>query len=95
MNEMTGPSKEITLPTILSSYNYDEVGNADEFGFLFCMQPDQSINLRPEASVEGRHIKIRVTGMLAANAMIDKLKMFSQENQNSLAGSVESNVPCI
>ena len=40
MNEMTGPSKEITLPTILSSYNYDEVGNADEFGFLFCMQPD-------------------------------------------------------
>lgn len=33
--------------------------------------------------------------MLAANAMIDKVKKFSQENQNSLAGSMESNVPCI
>ena len=74
--EMTAQWKETTLPTILSKYELDEIYNADEFGLFFRMQPDKSLNLRSEACVGGKHSKIRLTGMAAANAMGDKLPMF-------------------
>ena len=73
---MTAPWKETTLPTILSKYELDEIYNADEFGLFFRMHPDKSLNLRSEACVGGKHSKIRLTGIAAANAMGDKLSMF-------------------
>ena len=73
---MTAPWKETTLPTILSKYKLDEIYNADEFGLFFRMQPNKSLNLRSEACTGGKHSKIRLTGMAAANAMEDKIPMF-------------------
>ena len=74
--EMTAPWKETTLPTILSKYKLDEIYNADEFGLFFRMQPNKSLNLRSESCTGGKHSKIRLTGMAAANATGDKIPMF-------------------
>ena len=40
------------------------------------MQPNKSLNLRSEACTGGKHSKICLTGMAAANAMGDKIPMF-------------------
>ena len=74
--EMTAPWKQTTLPTILSKYKLDEIYNADEFGLFFRMQPYKSLNLRSEACTGGKHSKICLTAMAAANAMGDKIPMF-------------------
>ena len=74
--EMTAPWKETTLPTILSKYKVDEIYNADEFGLFFRMQLNKSLNLRSEAWRGGKQGKIRLTGMVAANATGDQIPMF-------------------
>ena len=73
---MTAPRKETTLPTILSRYKLDEIYNADEIGLLSRMQPNKSLNLQCEACTGEKHIKIRLTGMAAANATGYKIQMF-------------------
>ena len=40
------------------------------------MQSNKSLNLRSEACTGGKHSKICLTGMAAANAMGDKILMF-------------------
>ena len=40
------------------------------------MQPNKSFNLRSEACTGGKHSKIRLTGMTAANATGNKIPMF-------------------
>ena len=45
-------------------------------GCFFRMQPYKSLNLRSEACTGGKHSKIRLTAMAAANAMGDKIPMF-------------------
>ena len=76
MAEMTTPWKETNLPSTLSKYKLDEIYNADDFGLFFCMQPNKSLNLKSEACTRGKHNKICLTGMVAANAMGDKILMF-------------------
>ena len=75
--EMTAPWKETTLPTILSKYKLDEIYNADEFGLFFYMQPNKSLNHPSEACTGGKHSKICLTGMVAANATGDKNRCLS------------------
>ena len=74
--EMTAPWDETTLPTILSKYKLDEIYNADEFGLFYRVQPNKSLHLRSEDCIGGKHSKIRLTGMAAANATGDKIPMF-------------------
>ena len=81
--EMTAPWKETTLPTILSKYKLDEIYNADEFGLFLRIQPNKSLNLRPESCTGGKHSKIRLTGMAAANATGDKIPMFVTSKSKS------------
>ena len=88
---MTAPWKETTLPTILSRYKLDDIYNADEFGLLFRMQPNKSLNRRSEACTRGKHSKTCLTGMAAAIAMGDKIPMFVIGKSKPLAVSKELN----
>ena len=75
-SEMTAPWEETTLPTILSKYKLEEVYNTDEFGLFYWAQPDKSLNLRTEKCVGGKHSKLCLTGVAAANTISEKLPMF-------------------
>ena len=81
--EMTAPWKETTLPKILSKYKLDEIYNADEFGLFFRMQPNKSLNLRSEACTGGKHSKICLTGIAAANATGDKIPREREEKSSA------------
>ena len=92
---MTAPWKETTLPTILSKYKFDEIYNADEFGLLFRMQPNKSLNLRSEACAGGKHSKIRLTGMATANETGDKIPMlFIAKSKSPRCFQGVKNLPC-
>ena len=82
MAEMTAPWKE-TLPTILSRYKLHETYNANEFELFFNMQPNKSFNLLSEACIEGKHSKIRLNGMVAANSAVDRIPMFAIDKSKS------------
>ena len=75
-NEMTGPWKETTLPTILSNYNPADIFNADEFGLFYRALPKKSLNLKGEKCSRGKKSKIRFTGLAAANMSGEKFPMF-------------------
>ena len=38
--------------------------------------PDKSMHLKSESCIEGKHSKVRLTGMAAASAVGEKLPMF-------------------
>ena len=61
-----------TLPTLLSKCDLENIYNADEFDEL----PDKSYQLKTEKCSGGKHSKIRITGLAAANAVGNKLPMF-------------------
>lgn len=73
---MTASWEQTTLPAILSSYNLADIYNADEFGLFYQALPEKSLHLKSEKCVRGKHSKIRLTGMAAANALGKKLPMF-------------------
>ena len=75
-NEMTAPWAETTLPTMLSKYELNQIYNADEFGLFYRAQPEKSLHLKDERCVGGKHSKLRLTGLAAANAVGGKLPMF-------------------
>ena len=64
------------MPAILSSYNLADIYNADEFGLFYQALPEKSLHLKSEKCVGGKHSKIRLTRMAAANALGKKLPMF-------------------
>ena len=50
--------------------------NADKFGLFYQCLPDKSYQLKTEKSLSGKHSKISITGLAAANAIGNKLPMF-------------------
>ena len=75
-DEMTAPWAETTLPTMLSKYELNQIYNVDEFGLFYRAQPEKSLHLKDERCVGGKHSKLRLTGLAAANAAGEKLPMF-------------------
>ena len=73
---MTASWDEATLPTILSSYKFEDIYNADEFGLFYQALSNKTLHLKSERCVGGKHSKIRLTGMAASNAVGEKLPMF-------------------
>ena len=73
---MTAPWEETTLLTMLSKYELNHIYNADEFGLFYHAQPEKSFHLKDERCVGGKHSKLRLTGLAAANAAGEKLPMF-------------------
>lgn len=49
--------------------------NSDEFGLFFKALPKKTLNLKDEKCTGGKHSKIRITGLAAANMNGDKLPM--------------------
>ena len=73
---MTAPWAETTFPTMLSKYELNQIYNADEFDLFYCAQLEKSLHLKDERCVGGKHSKLRLTGLAAANAAGEKLPMF-------------------
>ena len=73
---MTDPWKERTLQTILTNYAKTDIYNAHEFGLFFKALPKETLHLKDEKCIGGKHSKIRVTRLAAANMNGDKLPMF-------------------
>ena len=61
---------------MLSKYELNQIYNADEFGLFYRAQPEKSLHLKDERCVGGKHSKLRLTGLVAANAVGGKLSMF-------------------
>lgn len=74
--DMTVSWEETTLPTILTNYQLRDIFNADEFRLFHKALPEKSLYLISEKCIGGKHNKIRLTGMAAANAEGKKLPMF-------------------
>ena len=52
------------------------INNADEFGLFYQCLQEKSYRLKTEKGSGGKHIKIRITGLAAANVVGNKLPMF-------------------
>ena len=75
-DELVAPWERTTLPTILSKYDLNQIYNADEFGLFYRAQPNKSLHLKNENCVGGKHSKLRLAGLTAANAVGEKLPLF-------------------
>ena len=67
---------ETSLPTLFSQYKLEDIYNADEFGIFYQCLPNETFHLKSDKCSGGKHSKIRITGLAAANAVGDKLPMF-------------------
>ena len=76
MPEMVAGRNETTLPTLLSNYGLENIYNADEFKLFYQCLPDKSYQLKTDKCSGGKHRKIRITGLAAANAIGNKLPVF-------------------
>ena len=63
---------ETTLPTLLSNYSLENVYNADKYGLFYQCLPNKSYQLKTEKCSGGKHSKIRIIGLTAANAVGSK-----------------------
>ena len=81
-DEMVAPWEQTTLPTILSKYDLNQIYNANEFGLFYRAQPNNSLHenwkwkLQNENCVGGKHSKLCLTVLTAANAVGEKLPLF-------------------
>ena len=75
-SDMNAIWTETTLATILANYKLHQIYNADEFGLFYQAHPDKSLHLEKESFVAGKHSKVRLTDLAAANVLGDKLLMF-------------------
>lgn len=73
--DMIAHWKETHIPTILSRYQLKDIFNGDEFGLFYQAVPKGSMELKGEKCVGGKHSKVRITGMCAANAVGEKLPL--------------------
>ena len=88
---MVNAWKETSLPTLLSNYELTDIYNADEFGPFYKCVINKSYQFKSEKCSGGKLSKIRTTGMAAANAVGDKIPMFSLENpKNHVASRTSS-----
>ena len=74
--EMIAPREQSKLPIILSKYDLNQIYNADELGLFYRTQPIKSLHLKNENCVGGKHSKLHLTGLTAANAFWEKLSLF-------------------
>ena len=74
-DEMVAPWEQTTLPTILSKYDLNQIYNANEFGLFYRAQPNNSLHLQNENCVGGKHSKLCLTVLTAANAVGEKLPL--------------------
>ena len=58
-----------------TNYSLENIYNADEFGLLYQCLPDKSYQLKTEKCSGGKHSKIRITGLEAANDVGNKFPM--------------------
>ena len=72
-DEMLAPWEQTTSPTILSKYDLNQIYNADKFGLFYRAQLNKSLHMKNENCVGGKHSKLRLTGLTAANAVGEKL----------------------
>ena len=79
-SEMVARWNETTFPTLLPNYDLENIYNADELGLFYQCLPDKSYQLKTEKSSGGKHSKIRITGLAAANAVGNKLPIFVIRN---------------
>ena len=75
-DEMVAPWEQSTLPTMLLKYDLNQICNTDEFGLFYHAQPNKSLHLKNEYCVGGKHSKLRLTGLTAANTVGEKLPLF-------------------
>ena len=61
---------------LLSNYDLKDIYNADEFGLFHQCLPNETYQLKSEKCYGEKLSKIRITGMVATNAMGNKLPMF-------------------
>ena len=80
MPEMVAGWNETTLPTLLSNYGLENIYNGDELGLFYQCLPYKSYQLKTEKCSGGKHSKIRITGLAAANAVGNKLPIFVIRN---------------
>ena len=73
--EMTYHWKETTLQTIRSNFAKTDIYNADECHLFYKALPQKTLHLKDDKCTGGKHNKIRVTGLAAANMNGDKLPM--------------------
>ena len=81
---MTDPWKEATLQTILTNYAKTSIYNAEEFGLFFKALPNKTLHLKDEKCTGGKHSKIRMTRLAAANMNGEKLPIFVIDKSQSL-----------
>ena len=67
---------ETTLATLLPNYGLENIYNADKFEVFYQCLPGKSYQLKTEKYSGGKHSKIRITGLTAANGVDNKLPMF-------------------
>ena len=81
-DEMVAPWDQITLPPILSKYDLNQMYNADEFGLFYRAQPNKFLHLNNENCDVGKHSKLRLTGLTAANEVGEKLPLLVISKSN-------------
>ena len=74
--EMTASSNETYLQTILTKYKLKDIYNVDGFVLFYQALPDKSSHYKGERCSDGKHSKVRLTGLAANDAMGEKLPMF-------------------
>ena len=74
--EMVNAWSETSLPTLLSNYDMKDIYNAEEFGLFYQCFPNKTCQLKSQKCYGGKLSRIRITGMEAANAMVDMLPVF-------------------
>ena len=73
---MVPPWNETTLPTLLSKHDLKDIFNANEFGLFYQCLPNKTHHFKGQKCSGGKNSKIRLTGMIAGNAIGEKLPMF-------------------
>ena len=72
---MVNAWSETSHPTLLSNYDMKDIYNAEEFGLFYQCFSNKAYQLKSQKCYEGKLSRIRITGMEAANAMLDMLPM--------------------
>ena len=67
---------ETSSSTLLSQYKLEDIYNADEFGIFYQCLPNKTFHLKYDKCSGGKHSKIRITDLAAANVVGEKLPMF-------------------
>ena len=61
---------------MLARYQLKEIFNADEFGLFYKALPSKFLHFRGNSCSGGKHSKVQITRMAAANALGKEITMF-------------------